>query len=225
MSSSVELKKLLGFFTCLVLLTLITLWFLGFHLPPSASATASPSTTRLARYLDGSARARLSIGLRGHRGNYLDLPFPDLRGQRGLGLLAAGQEQWWRGESVLQTGLRQSACKTGSGAWCPVWDWSAHVCSPHQVPSSVQLARSVALQLSATPSLQRQRLASTWRLQGYLTPPSSIESNGCRHSLRVRGLSSLRAGGALRCRRGWFYTGSGARGDQKAFSRFVGSSR
>ena len=53
---------LLGFITCLILLTLITLWFLGFHLPPSASATASPSTTRLARYLDGSARARF----RGH---------------------------------------------------------------------------------------------------------------------------------------------------------------
>ena len=167
----------------------------------------------------------LSIGLHGHRGNYLDLPFLDPRGQRGLGLLAAGQEQWWRGESVLQTGLRQSACKTGFGVWCPAWDWSAHVCSPHQALSSVQLARSVAHQLSATPSLRRRRLASTWRLQGYLTPPSSTESNGCRHSLRVRGLSSLRAGGAIRCRRGWLYTGSGARGDQKAFSCFVGSPR
>ena len=49
---------LCGFCSCLCLATFITLWTLGFSLPSFATPSAAHPSARLARYLNGSARAR-----------------------------------------------------------------------------------------------------------------------------------------------------------------------
>lgn len=132
----------------------------------------------------------LRVGSTEQSGPYLDLTCRELPEPGELGLLGAGHELWWREELVPRIERRQSVFRIVSGVWYLAVDWSAHEFSHRRALSSVQLARSVDPLLFATPFLQRQRRGSTWRLPGYLTPPTLIERNGADHPVSVRGLPS-----------------------------------